>query len=342
MPPTRTLPNPENTTPEELETTLHCAPTKRSYARIMAIKILLSGVDFDAAVKAYSCSPRTLQRWIADFNREGLDGLIEKPQSGRPRVIPAENTTEIVDLVAHPDKAQQTHWTARKLHGYLRHELGIELGYSTLTRFLREQRFRLKVPQPWPDRQDPEARKAFCERLSALIEEENVDLWFSDETGIEGDPRPRRRWIKIGQRGRVTKNGDHVRMNVCGMINPRTGRAFLCEFTHSDSEVFQAFLDEANEHIEFERERQVLVLDNASWHKTKSLRWGRFEPLYLPPYSPDLNPIERLWLLIKREWFTDFVAKDRDHLIERLTEALLWAIGRGKANSKTCSIKTKL
>jgi len=58
------------------------------------------------------------------------------------------------------------------------------------------------------------------------------------------------------------------------------------------------FLDMANEEIQFERKRQVFVCDNASWHKSRALRWGKFEPHFLPPYSPDMNPIERLWLVI--------------------------------------------
>jgi transposase len=45
-----------------------------------------------------------------------------------------------------------------------------------------------------------------------------------------------------------------------------------------------------------------LVLDNASWHKTKKLNWYHIEPLYLPPYSPDFNPIERLWQHLKSNY----------------------------------------
>ena len=60
------------------------------------------------------------------------------------------------------------------------------------------------------------------------------------------------------------------------------------------------------------RRRNILIVDNASWYKSSSLRWGAFEPLYLPPYSPDLNPIEKLWMVIKAEFFTDFIANDRD------------------------------
>lgn len=85
-----------------------------------------------------------------------------------------------------------------------------------------------------------------------------------------------------------------------------------------------------------------MVLDNATWHKVKSLEWGRFEPMYLPPYSPDLNPIERLWQVIKGEWFTDFIAKSEKQLIDRLDNALCWAVEREEENKKTCKIATLL
>ncbi|MCK9378135.1 MAG: transposase, partial [Syntrophobacterales bacterium] len=66
---------------------------------------------------------------------------------------------------------------------------------------------------------------------------------------------------------------------------------------------------------------------------------GAFEPVFLPPYSPDLNPIERLWLLIKAEWFADFFAKTRQQLLERIDQALLWVMARPKDNQRTCSLE---
>jgi transposase len=94
-----------------------------------------------------------------------------------------------------------------------------------------------------------------------------------------------------------------------------------------------------NRDINLERRRNLLICDNAPWHKRKKLEWGSFEPVFLPPYSPDFNPIEWLWLVIKAEWFTDFIAKDRSQLIERLDKALLWAMDRETANQQTCSIR---
>ena len=76
--------------------------------------------------------------------------------------------------------------------------------------------------------------------------------------------------------------------------------------------------------------------------ESKSLASGRFEPAFLPPYSPDLNPIERLWLIMKAKWFTGLYAKTKDQLIDRLTQALRWLIQRKDQNTKTCFIPTEL
>jgi len=336
-------PNPENATLEELETAARCAKTRAESDRYRVIKALILFPDQRAEVFAlYAYAPRSILRWIHAFNKRGIDGLITEPKPGRPRKITSERSPACRRLLDHPDEAGRCHWTGRKLHGYLRDTLQIEVGYSTVLRFMHQEGYRLKVPQPWPDRQDEQQRKAFCERLKALDADPGVDLWFGDEMGVEGDPRPRRRWAKRGEKTRSTKNGDHIRMNVTGIVCPRTGECYTLEFSHSDRETFQVFLDEANKDLALERKRQVLIVDNASWHKVKTLNWGRFEPVYLPPYSPDLNPIERLWLLVKAEWFTNWHANSREELMARLDQALRWIMNRHNDNVRTCAIRTEL
>ena len=164
----------------------------------------------------------------------------------------------------------------------------------------------------------------------------------ADECGVEGDPRPRQRWAQRDAKAIVTRNGDHLRMNVCRAVCPRTGEFYALEFSHSNRAAFQAFLVHASSDLRFARGRNILVVDNASWHKSKALDWGAFEPLFLPPYSPDFDPIEKLWMLIKAEFFNDFIARNRDQLIERLDTALIWAMARSDKNTKTCSIRKKL
>ncbi|MDK2973469.1 MAG: hypothetical protein PWP23_3224 [Candidatus Sumerlaeota bacterium] len=336
----RAIPNPENASAADLDTAASAGASELAKRRLQAMKALILGATFEFTCALFNTSERTLRRWVAAFNAQGIDGLIDRRHPGRPKAIQAEQAAYFEKVIEDPTLANETHWTARKFHGWLTENTEVEVSYRTVVRLFHERGFALKVPRPWPDRQDEEAREAFREKLEQLMADNQIELWFQDEMGVEGDPRPRRRWAKKGSKPTVTKNGDHLRMNVCGMICPRTGEAFLLEFSHSDREVFQIFLDEANKDLVLERTRQILIMDNASWHKSKSLQWGRFEPLYLPPYSPDMNPIERLWLIIKANWFTDFVAKTREQLMERLDKALCWAMNRKTLNTKTCAIRS--
>ena len=337
-----TLPNAENCSLDELETAMKCAPKQPAFVRMQAIHALIRGYTHEQVADIFLKSRRTITEWVRRFNESGIDGLIDKPRSGRPRAVTPERSEQYQDLVDHPERAGQVHWTGRKFHGYVRDELQHEVGYSTLVRWLHHAGYRLKVPQPWPDRQDEQERQAFVELVRAWLQDENIDLWYLDETGIEGDPRPRRRWIQKGEKGRVTKNGDHIRMNVAGMICPRTGEFYGFQFDHVDTEVFQVFLKHANKDIRLRRRRNLLICDNASWHKSPSLDWGAFEPVYLPSYSPDLNPIERLWLILKGEWFCDFIAKTKNDLMDRIDQALRWLMDRQEKNVQTCTIKKKV
>jgi transposase len=54
------------------------------------------------------------------------------------------------------------------------------------------------------------------------------------------------------------------------------------------------------------------------------------QPMYLPPYSPDLNPIERILLVMKSRWYNNYVCRDVEHRIERLDQALIEIINNPK------------
>ncbi len=165
-----------------------------------------------------------------------------------------------------------------------------------------------------------------------------MDVWFADESGFEGDPRPRRRWDQKGNKTRITKNGDHLRMNVMGMVCPRFGESFAIDTSHSDSETFQAFLDEAERFVPLQRRRNVLVPDDAARHRKRSIKRHGWELLFLPPYSPDLNPIERIWLTMKAEWFNNHVSKTVENLLERLDQAILDVINHPDRVKQTAEI----
>jgi transposase len=71
-------------------------------------------------------------------------------------------------------------------------------------------------------------------------------------------------------------------------------------------------LHEADKTVSFQRTTNILIVDNATWHRRKSTNWHRWQPKYLPPYSPDLNPIERIWLTMKARWFNTSILHQID------------------------------
>lgn len=320
---------------------MEAAPNRRSYVRINAIRSLLMGVARAMVCQQFCRSDRMVRLWIELYNRGGIDGLITRPKPGRPRKVKLERVRDLlVPVLANPAQAGQVHWTGVKVHGYLKAKLNIDLDYRTIIRWLHELNFHLRVPQPWPERQNQQQRQDFLEELRVLVADPKVELWFGDECGVEGDPRPRRRWVQPGKARTVPYLGDHIRENVIGAIAPQSGALFSLVFDGVDSDVFQFFLDEMAKAIpKKEGVRQIFILDNASWHKAARLNWHHFEPKFLPGYSPDFNPIERLWLRLKADWFWDFIARTPEELTNRLCTALKSFIDQPAKTASICSIR---
>ena len=334
-------PNSENATLEELRVAMEAAPNKRSYVRLAAIRCLLLGYTRKEVCLIHDRTDRMVRLWITQFNRGGIDALITKPRPGRPRKVKLQRVRDLLlPVLENPAQAGQVHWTGVKLHGYLQAQLQLQLGYSTTIRWLHELNFHLRVPQPWPERQNETQRKQFLDELRALVADPKVQLWFGDECGVEGDPRPRRRWVEPGQPRTVPYLGDHIRQNVVGVVSPQSGERFSLMVDGVDTDVFQFFLDQLAKAVpRKEAMRQVLILDNASWHKAAHLHWHHFEPKFLPSYSPDFNPIERLWLRLKADWFWDFIARSPDQLTERLCTALKSFMDHPTKTASICSIR---
>jgi transposase len=89
-----------------------------------------------------------------------------------------------------------------------------------------------------------------------------------------------------------------------------------------NASVFELFLDEVSaRHLS---EYIVMFLDGASWHKTKKLALpSNMKMVFLPPYSPELNPAEHLWDCIRENWFPNKTFKSIDAVEDTLVDALV-------------------
>lgn len=328
---------------EELRTAIGCCPDLKAQKRLNAIHLLLCGGTFDLTL-AHSCvSERCLQVWICRFNRTGIEGITYRPRCGRPRILTPETVSEsILPVVDDPSIAGERHWTAVKLCGWLRDNRDLDLSYPTLVRYLHEQDYARRIPRPVPEPPDRDLwerqREDFADELLDLLSDPSVKTFFGDEAGFEGDPRPRQRWVKRGSRPTQPYYGGHIRQNVVGAINPADGQLVSLIVPHNDTEVFQVFLDTMAKEVCAEAgKRIVLVLDNASWHKSKSLNWHHIEAKFLPAYSPDFNPIERLWQHLKSHHLAGFLTKRGEELSDKLFDSIRALLARPEVLRSVCT-----
>src|SRR5512140_3038837 len=129
----RIAPNFENCTLGALQAAEKNAASKRAARRIMALRLLFQGRDYEDTLASMDCCGRTLARWIARFNDYGIDGLAhDAERPGRPTKIPPDKHEAFKELLRQPYQIGRDFWTARVLHGYLAKEWQIEMGYSTV------------------------------------------------------------------------------------------------------------------------------------------------------------------------------------------------------------------
>ena len=176
-------------------------------------------------------------------------------------------------------------------------------------------------PRPKSVKADPVKQAEFVQTVRPLLTAPATDIWFADESGIASDPRPYLIWAKRGTKPILPVLAEHWRTSIVGAVRPSDGYFCALSISGGNQWTFQVFLDELNRHID-PAKRNLLIMDNARFHHASALKWGKLEPLFLPPYSPELNPIEELWLQMKKNFFYYWLPTDQENLERRAMEAL--------------------
>jgi hypothetical protein len=127
----------------------------------------------------------------------------------------------------------------------------------------------------------------------------SVEIWAMDEHRIGLKPVLRRVWTRQGQRRRITVRHRYQWMYVYGFVCPESGQTEWRLFSTVRTDIFSQVLADFAQAVGAGPTKQiVLVLDGAGWHTSKQLTIPEGVHLvFLPPYSPELQPAERLWTL---------------------------------------------
>ena len=157
--------------------------------------------------------------------------------------------------------------------------------------------------------------------MQAAHPEAEVEVWGQDEHRIGLKPIIRRVWCKKGRRPIITVQHRYTWMSLYGFVCPTSGQTFWLVLPTVSTAVWNVVLAEFAQAVGASaNKRIVLVLDQAGWHTSDAVMVPEgVHVVFLPPYSPELQPAERLWSL-RDEALANQHFRDLDALVEAQAE----------------------
>jgi hypothetical protein len=151
------------------------------------------------------------------------------------------------------------------------------------------------------------------------VTERPIRIFGQDERRFGLLPIQRRRITLTGVKPLGTVQYGFENFYVYGAVEPTTGECVVLELPHLNTVNFQSFLNEFAQ--DYPHTLNIVVMDNGSCHKAKSLLIPEnIVCLFFPPYSPELNPIERLWQDVKDQlaWVLVAALDEWEHRVETI------------------------
>jgi transposase len=143
-----------------------------------------------------------------------------------------------------------------------------------------------------------------------------VRTFVMDEARLGQQGTLTRVWARTGSRPAAVKQTKYEWVYLYAAVEPATGESVALLAPNVDAGTFNVFLRMVAKELK-PREHAVLILDGAGWHKSKQLRMpDNVTCLLLPPYSPELNPVENLWHYLRSHYLSNRAYRDYDDLLD--------------------------
>lgn len=292
--------------------------------RMIALKLAMEGRETQSVADELSRSQATVQSWINKFRAGGVEALLTKKKGNGPE---SQLTTEMAEAMTEQLKLGK--WrTAGDAWNWLEKNFEVShLKPTVIYKYLGKCGGRLKATRPCNPKKDEEAESQFRETLAEKIAEQDIPagaqirLWVYDEMRYGLHPLTRKMWCLKGVRaiapsrrryangylyGALQVGGDGAEFLFTENLNKQWDDCFLRQIAAQDTEAVH-----------------VVIGDGAGFHHRSGEEKlpDNIRIITLPAYSPELNPAEKLWDIVKdgicnRDW------TDLNELEEAITERI--------------------
>ncbi len=316
-------------TAEEIRALARKCKSRAEARRLEAIARVMEGAGGRGEIaRRAKVDRQTLCDWINRYNAEGPAGLKSRPGRGRPSMLSEVQRAEVGRWLENGPQDGVPAWTVGLVRNRIRHFFDIVMSREAVRCLMRALGFRRLSPRPLHPKADPDAQEEFRSGFSAVAtaslpegtDPASVDVWFQDEARLGQKGMLTRVWARRGSRPRVPRDHRYGYCYLFSAICPESGMSagHVCD---------KANTDEMNRHLVDiaaavpQGRHALVVLDGAGWHRSKSLEIpDNVSLLRLPPYSPELNPVETVFQFLKQGNFANQVFATAEVVKDRVEE----------------------
>jgi len=294
--------------------------------RIKAILLRSEGWTVPKISQALRIHQSTIIRHIQDYQ----SGKLKNESGGSPGQLTDSQTEE---LLAHLE--EHTYHHNHEIILYVKERFSVSYTVPGMHKWLHRNGFSYKKPKGRPHKADAELQKQFIADYEKLKEEAGDDepILFMDAVHPTQATKLSYGWIKTGKTKHVNTTASRTRLNIVGAIQlGHIAETITSQYETVNAESMVDFMGKVRS--QFGSKTVHIILDRSGYHRA-SLLAEKAEKLniklhFLPPYSPNLNPIERLWKVMNEKVRNNRFfkgAKDFKEAISSFFENILPSIG---------------
>lgn len=277
------------------------AADKRYADRIKTVYLLGKGWSVSKAAEALMIDRETVRNHYKRYRKGGLEAL-QKNESGGSQALLSEVQQQALDQHLKGN----LYLTAKEIAHYVKQTWSVLYSESGITQLLRRMGYVYKKPKLIPGKANAEKQRAFLRDYEALKANKAAKdpIYFMDATHPHHNPIAGYGWIKRGLDCEIRSNTGRQRLNINGVINPTTQESIIrYDETINAQSTLRLFqqIEEQNPVAE----KIYIICDNARYYRSKIVKdylsESIIELIFLPPYAPNLNLIERYWKFFKKK-----------------------------------------
>jgi transposase len=285
----------------ELEKFHRSLRDKRQADRVKAVIALSKGWSAAQVAEILLFDEKTSRCYFERYQQGGCQALLDDSYFGSE---PKLNEHQMSEL----DRYLENHLLAdaKSVIAHIDKQYKVHYSVSGVTDLLHRLGFSYKKPTHVPGKQDAAQQQAFVEEYELIKagKGENDPIYFADATHPHHNSIPSYGWIKTGQEKALKANCGRQRLNINGAIDIETLEPVTGFYDTINAQAAIDLFDKI-EAKHPEADVIYIIVDNARYYRScllkEHVKETKIKLIFLPPYSPNLNPIERYWKFFKKK-----------------------------------------